>query len=74
MIDQLKETDNSSVYVVYNQKLVSMSYIADRKDQFKFGCMRIQDNITSGVGYIKDFDGKIYQIERGKRKAILLKE
>lgn len=74
LLEEIRKIDSQFVIVAYNDKLVSMDYIGNPKDQFKFGCMRIQDNLCTGnIGYIKDINGKIYQIERGKRKAKLIK-
>lgn len=55
---------------VYNGREVSMDYIANPKDEFKFACQRIIDNGASGVVVCPD--GKRYAVSQSNRKAVLL--
>jgi len=60
--------------VAYNDKVVSMDYISDPKNQFKMSGMRVADNLKAGgKGYILTPKGQIYEITRESRKAKLLK-
>ena len=59
---------------VYNGKRVSMDYISNPKEEFKFACMRIQDNIKAGdKGIVITPTGRIYEIRSGSRTAKLIK-
>ena len=56
---------------IYNGKTVTMDYIKNPKDEFKFACMRIIDNGTNGV--VVTPDGKRYEVTQNSRKAKLIK-
>ena len=55
---------------VYNGKIVSMDYIKNPKDQFKFACMRIRDNGAEGVVICPN--GKKYEITQSSKMAKLI--
>ena len=60
--------------LLYNNRVVSMDYISGQKQQFKFGCARISDNLGTGetptdVGFIKTPSGLFYQVSRSARSA-----
>jgi len=80
-LKNLKEkfiNSNSKNHIVmYNNKIVEMNYISSQKEQFKFGAMRIQDNLGTGQaptqeGYIKTPKREFYKIERSSRTAKLI--
>ena len=59
---------------VYNNKQVIMDYIDNPKDEFKFACMRVRDNLESGsVGYVITPKGNKYLITREAKMAKLVK-
>ena len=69
-----KNTDSPNHVVFYNGKIVDMGYSGSQKDQFKYGCMRIYDNLGTGktptnIGFIKTPSGEIYEISRDSRRA-----
>ena len=69
LITEFLTTDYKNHVVFYNGKIVEMDYI-ERKQQFKFGCMRIADNIAiSDVGYIKTPKSQYYIVSRNFRTA-----
>lgn len=57
--------------VAYNNKLVSMSYIANVKDQFKFAGMRVIDN-GAPSGVIITPKREVFRVTQGSRKAVRL--
>lgn len=72
------------VVVSYGDKLIEMGYITpnaklfrgklkknDSREQFRFGCMRVQDNCVGDVrkGYVREPSGAIYEILNGVRTA-----
>ena len=59
--------------VIYNGKIVSMSYIENVKDQFKFAGMRVRDN-GSWEGFIITPKAEVFLVGTGFRKAIKLSE
>lgn len=62
-------TDYKNHAVFYNGKIVEMDYL-EKKEQFKYGCMRIADNIAiSDVGFIKTPKSQYYIISRSCRTA-----
>ena len=61
-------------------KVVDMGYVTgnhddkpskkDLKQQFKYGCMRVNDNLLTGhSGYVRDADGTFYRICRASKHA-----
>jgi hypothetical protein len=58
-------------------KVVDMGYTTgnqhskkELKQQFRFGCMRVNDNLLTGhEGYVRDADGTIYRICRENKTA-----
>ena len=59
---------------VYNGKRVSMDYISNPKDEFKFACMRVRDNIKIGdKGIVITPSGRIYEISHSSKMAKLIK-
>jgi hypothetical protein len=55
----------------YNNKQVSMDYIKDPKEQFRFACMRIIDNGFDGIVICPN--GDRYEVIKKSRKAKLIK-
>lgn len=61
-------------------KVAEMGYVTngstskkDLKQQFKFGCMRVNDNLLTGhSGYVRDADGNIYKVCRESKQAELV--
>lgn len=73
-VEKFINTDNLNHTVFYNGKIVDMGYAGDQKEQFKFGAMRIADNLGTGetpteVGFVKTPDGQFYKVTRGKKTA-----
>ncbi len=56
---------------VYNGKVVSMDYIKNPKDQFKYACMRIIDNGANGIVICPN--GDKYEVNQNSKKAKLIK-
>ena len=75
LLEKLKAERSNNVLIAYNNKVVSMGYVgSEEKKQFRYGAMRIQDNLCTGgytetVGYLKTPKGRYYLIEKGKRTA-----
>jgi len=70
---------NKHHIAVYNNKEVVMDYVKNPKEEFKYACMRIYDNLGTGPtptdkGYVICPDGKKYEISRDSKKAKLVKE
>lgn len=62
-------TNYKNHVVFYNNKIVDMDYV-EKKEQFKYGCMRIADNIAiSDVGFIKSPKSEFYIVSRGSKTA-----
>ena len=56
--------------VFYNDKIVEMSYVSDKKTEFKIAGMRIADNVgLIGCGYIKTPKGLYYKVSNSNRSA-----
>jgi hypothetical protein len=58
--------------ISYNNKVVAMDYITDKKREFAAGCMRIIDNGANG--YVLTPKGQVYVVEQGKRMARQVKD
>jgi len=56
---------------VYNGKVVSMDYIKNMKDEFKFACMRIIDNGANGIVICPD--GRQFEVNQSSKMAKLIK-
>ena len=72
--EEFINTNSPNHVVFYNEKIVDMGYSGSQKNQFKYGCMRISDNLGTGetptnIGFIKTPSGEIYEIKRGCRIA-----
>ena len=73
-VEQWAERSNGAV------KVAEMGYVTngstskkDLKQQFKFGCMRVNDNLLTGhSGYVRDADGNIYKVCRESKQAELV--
>ncbi len=73
-IRQLISIISKNHVVLYNNKIVDMGYIEGLKHQFKFGAMRIRDNLGTGqtpttVGFIKTPKGEYFSISRDSASA-----
>ena len=83
----LANADRTSPYVMVAYRLgngavkvAEMGYVTngstskkDLKQQFKFGCMRVNDNLLTGhSGYVRDADGNIYKVCRESKQAELV--
>lgn len=68
------QIENNPVHhlAVYNGKVVSMDYIKNPKDEFKYACMRIIDNGANGTVICPD--GKQYEVTQSSKKAKLIKQ
>jgi hypothetical protein len=55
---------------VYNGKVVSMDYIKNPKEQFKYACMRIIDNGANGIVICPN--GEQYEVTQNTKKAKLI--
>ena len=62
----LVKTENHQVY--YNGKLVDMGYVPNKKEQFNYAGMRVNDN-NAKEGYIKTPKGEIFKVSQSNRSA-----
>lgn len=60
------KTENHQVY--YNGKLVDMGYVPNKKEQFSYAGMRVNDN-NAKEGYIKTPKGEIFKVSQSNRSA-----
>jgi len=55
------------VYALYDNRVVSMDYIADPKDRFKLAAMRIVDNGFDG--FVVDDRRRVYAVTPANKTA-----
>ena len=71
----MAENQTDHHIAIYNNKTVIMDYIDNPKEEFKYACFRVRDNLKTGtVGYVITPKGKKYLISRESRKAKLITE
>lgn len=71
---EMPKNETSHHLAFYNNKMVIMNYV-DKKEEFKYACMRIRDNINAGdFGYVITPKNKKYLVNRESKIAKLIKE
>ena len=69
MVDTFINTEYKHHAVLYNGKIVIIDYV-DKPREFKIGCMRVSDNLSTGdVGFIKTPKSEYFIISNSCRSA-----